>query len=218
MLIVGAKGFAKEVLEIIHKNDYVISKNKVGTIAFYDDVNSDIPNVLYEKFPVLRSIDEAKNYFANEDVRFTIGIGSPLLRKKMFHKFTDIGGIFTSTVSHIADIGSFNVQIGEGCNITSGVVITNDISIGKGCILNLNATVGHDSILEDFVEVCPNVNISGNCYIGENTFVGTSAVILPGVTIGKNCIIAAGAVVKDNIPDNVLVAGVPAVIKKNLLK
>ena len=48
MLIIGAKGFAKEVLEIFHQ------LNQLDTIAFYDDVNPGIGEFLYEAFPILK--------------------------------------------------------------------------------------------------------------------------------------------------------------------
>lgn len=53
--------------------------------------------------------------------------------------------------------------------------------------------------------------------IGDNVWVGARAVILPGVTIGNNVVVAAGSVVNRDVPDNVVVAGVPAVIKKRLI-
>ena len=52
--------------------------------------------------------------------------------------------------------------------------------------------------------------------IGDNVWVGARSVILPGVTIGNNVVIAAGAVVTKDIPDNSLVAGVPAVVKRKI--
>ncbi len=210
MLIIGAKGFAKEVLEICHHN------NLLNNLAFYDDVNDDVCGKLYNQFPVLKNIEDAKSYFINNDSRFTIGIGNPQLRKKLYEKFTQIGGKFTSTISANAIIGSYGNTIKEGCNIMSSVVITNDIIIGKGVIINQITSIGHDVVIDDFTEICPNVSISGNCSIGKNVFIGTGVIILPKVKIGNNVIIAAGSVVRENIPDNVMVAGIPAVIKKQL--
>jgi acetyltransferase-like isoleucine patch superfamily enzyme len=62
----------------------------------------------------------------------------------------------------------------------------------------------------------PGVHISGNCEIGTYTNIGTNATILPKVILGENVVVAAGAVVTKNVPDNCLVAGVPAIIKKEL--
>ena len=80
--------------------------------------------------------------------------------------------------------------------------------------LNLKVTVSHDCVIGDFVEVSPGVNIAGNCNIGNGVNIGTNATVIPKITIGVNSIIAAGAVVTKNVPPNVMVAGVPAVIKK----
>ena len=52
--------------------------------------------------------------------------------------------------------------------------------------------------------------------IGDNVWVGARAVILPGVKIGNNVVVAAGSVITKDIPDNCLVAGVPAVVKKRI--
>ena len=49
MIIVGARGFAKEVLEILYQ------LNEFENLVFYDDVNNDVPQVLYNEFPILRT-------------------------------------------------------------------------------------------------------------------------------------------------------------------
>ena len=46
--------------------------------------------------------------------------------------------------------------------------------------------------------------------IGNDVWIGAGAVILPGVTIGNHCVVAAGAVVTTDVPDDTLVAGIPA--------
>ncbi|HEX8899049.1 MAG TPA: DapH/DapD/GlmU-related protein, partial [Chthoniobacterales bacterium] len=52
--------------------------------------------------------------------------------------------------------------------------------------------------------------------ISDNVWIGMNAVILKGVTIGENSVVAAGAVVTKSVPANVVVAGNPAVITKQL--
>jgi sugar O-acyltransferase (sialic acid O-acetyltransferase NeuD family) len=210
MLIIGAKGFAKEVLEVFHQ------LNQLDNIAFYDDVNDDIGEFLYGKFPVLNNIDEVKEYFVQFGNKFTIGIGSPHLRKMLYDKFISLGGDFATTVSTSAIIGNFGNKIEEGCNIMQNVVLTSDIKIGKGSIINQISSIGHDVKIGIFCEICPNVSISGNCEIGEMSFIGTGAIILPKIKIGNNVIIGAGAVVTKDIPDNCVAVGSPAKVIRNL--
>lgn len=210
MLVVGAKGFAKEVLEILHQNQ------ETENMCFYDDISADFPDVLYDKFCVLKNEEKAKKYFAETDKRFTIGLGNPSIRYKMYLKFLDLGGIFTSTISKNTDIGSFGVKIGDGCNILSGVVISNDVTIGEGTIIYYHSIITHDVKIGKFCEISPDVKLLGRSKIGNFVKIGSGAIIFPDVVVGNNTIIAAGSVVRENIPDNVMVAGIPAVIKKTL--
>lgn len=208
MLIVGAKGFAKEVLEIFHQ------KGQTESIAFYDDVSLDVGNILYQKYQILKKEEEVLTFFTKYGNEFTIGIGNPWLRKKMEIKFKKMGGLLVSSISPYARIGNFGNQLGEGCNIMTGTIITNDIKIGTGALLNLNCTVGHDCVIDDFVELSPGVHISGNCKVGAYSTLGTNSTVLPGVKIGVNVTIGAGSVVTKDVPNNAVAFGVPAKVVK----
>lgn len=208
MIIVGAKGFAKEVLTVIYQNSTI-----ENDIYFFDNVSNDIADSLFNQFKVLKSFSEVEHVF-QKDTSFTLGLGAPKQRRNLTEKFEAAGGELYSVVSPKATIGAFGVEIGKGVSIMTGTVITSDVKIGRGALINLNCTIGHDSIINDFVECSPGVHISGGVVIGENTSIGTGAVILPKVKIGANCIIGAGSVVKEDIPDNCLVVGVPGKIKR----
>jgi len=210
MLIIGAKGFAKEVLEVLHQ------QNVLNHIVFFDNISNDVPEKLYDLYPVLKTENQVEEYFSITDCSFTIGIGNPILRKKLKDKFTNLGGIFTSTISPKTDIGNFGNLIQNGCNIMTGTIITNDVTILEGVLINLNCTIGHDSIIGNFVELSPGVHISGNCKVGDFSVIGTNSTILPKINIGKNVIIGAGSVVTKDIPDNCMAFGVPAKIIKEL--
>lgn len=210
MLIVGAKGFAKEVLEIFHQKD------ETKNLCFYDDVSSDIPDFLYNQFKVLKNEEEAQEYFEKTSPEFVLGIGNPKLRFKLTEKFQNLGGKLTSSISSFAEIGSFGIQIGEGCNILGGVKISNDVKIGRGTIIYYNSIITHDVTIGEFCEISPGATLLGRCEIGKFVKIGAGAIIFPDVKIGDNCVIAAGAVVRNDIPDNTMAAGVPAEIKKTL--
>lgn len=211
MLVIGAKGFAKEILQVLNK------KNELENLTFFDDVNIEIGTNLFNRFPIIKSENEAKKYFELIDNRFTIGVGNPDLRKLFCDKFTQIGGILTSTIAIDAEIGTFGVEIQNGCNILSGVKISNDVKIGTGTIVYYNSIVTHDVQVGDFCEISPNVTLLGRCKIGNYCKIGSGSTILPDLSIGNNVIIGAGSLVTKVIPDNVLVYGSPAKIIKYIL-
>jgi sugar O-acyltransferase (sialic acid O-acetyltransferase NeuD family) len=212
MLIIGAKGFAKEVLEVLHQ------LNQTENLAFYDDVNQDIGDYLYDKFPILKNENQVKKYFLEIDNKFTIGIGNPVLRKKLYNKFIYLGGVFTSTISTNAEIGSYDVEIDFGTNILPKAIISNSVKIAKGCLIYYNSIITHDCKIGNFVELSPNVIVLGRAQIGDFSSIGANATILPNIKIGKNVIVGAGSVVTKDVPDNCLVVGTPAIVKKELPK
>lgn len=208
MLVIGAKGFAKEILEIL------IANNIDENIFFYDDINNS-PDKLFGKYNILNSLKEAETYFNKYSNKFTLGIGNPTLRKRMFEKFSLIGGKLDSTIHPNCEIGSFDVIIGNGCNILAGVKVSNSVNIGMGTMIYYNSVITHDVNIGEFCELSPNVNILGRAEIGNYTKIYTGATILPDLKIGNNVTIAAGSVVTKDVPDNCMVAGIPALIKKH---
>jgi acetyltransferase-like isoleucine patch superfamily enzyme len=86
-------------------------------------------------------------------------------------------------------------------------------------------------IIEDDVMIAPKVSliseshpldpserkalVLGKVHIKKNAWIGAAATILPGVTVGENAVVAAGAVVSKDVPDNTVVAGVPARVIKS---
>ena len=204
MIIIGAKGLAKEVLEIFYQ------RAKIENLAFYDDVNMDNGDLLYQKFPIIKDDEGILQHFKRFNNEFTIGIGHPRLRFKLYNKFTALGGLLCSSVSPLAQIGHYDVQIGLGCNIFANSIISNSTTLGKGCIVYFNVSITHDCEIGDFVELSPAATILGRTKIGDFTQVGANATILPGVKVGKNVIIGAGAVVTKDVEDYAVVVGVPA--------
>lgn len=109
-----------------------------------------------------------------------------------------------------------------------------NINIGKNVFINFDCTflaLGGITI-EDDVLIGPKVSlitenhplnpklrkglIGKPIHIKKNAWIGANATILPGVTIGENAVIAAGAVVSKDVPDNVVVGGIPAKIIKKI--
>lgn len=203
MLIIGAKGLAKEVLEIFHQ------QNELHNLFFYDDISADVPDMFYGQFTVLRNMEQVAELFATDN-RFTIGIGKPELRSKMYQQFTQAGGQLVSAISPLAHIGHYGTNIAAGTIIMAGSFISNDVKIGLGCLINPNCTISHDTVIGDFVELSPGVQITGRCKIGDCCSIGANAIILPDTTLGSHVIAGAGAVVTKDVADGLTVVGIPA--------
>ena len=107
-------------------------------------------------------------------------------------------GDYTRIGIHNTIIGP--VTIGSHVNLAQGITVT---------ALNHNFEDKNKRIDEQGVSTKPVV-------IGDDVWIGANAVILPGVTIGKHAVVAAGAVVTTDVPDNTVVGGVPAKVIKKL--
>jgi acetyltransferase-like isoleucine patch superfamily enzyme len=111
-----------------------------------------------------------------------------------------------------------NLTIGNNCYFNFNIFLdtTGRITIGD------NVTFGHNiKILTSSHKTNLPEHRAGELYtapvvIGDGTWLSADVTILPGVTIGKGVVIAAGAVVTKDVPDNMLVGGVPAKIIKEL--
>lgn len=210
MLIIGAKGFAKEVLEVVSENE------ELQNIFFYDDLSNETPLKVFDQFEIFKNIDQAQLYFDQSDDKFTLGVGNPHIRKKLAQKFSSIGGELCSTISRNAVIGSYNVQMGVGCNVMAGAILSNDIIVGEGCIIYYGSIITHDCLIGDYVEVSPGAKVLGRVKIGNFTQIGAGATILPDIQIGENVVVGAGAVVINDVPDNSVIVGVPGRILKKI--
>lgn len=209
MIIAGAKGFAKELLEVLYR-DY-----KYQEIFFYDDLTKGQADMLFNKFKVIKTKEDLLQVLKS-NAYFALGVGIPKVRYQLNKYFTENGGIIKTILSNNISVGSFDTEINKGCTIMDGVTITNNVKIGVCSLINVNTFIAHDSVVGDFTDIAPNVTISGKCKVGDFTSIGTGSILLPNVTVGSNVMIGAGSVIKNNIPDNSLVIGSPGKVIKTM--
>jgi acetyltransferase-like isoleucine patch superfamily enzyme len=109
------------------------------------------------------------------------------------------------------------ISIGKFCLITPGVRIASasKITIGDGCMFANSAYIS-DADWHGIYDRAIPVGKTSPITLKDNVWIGDRAVVGKGVTIGKNSIVAAGAVVVKDVPDNVVVGGNPAKIIKEL--
>lgn len=189
--IVGAGGFGREVLWLIQRINNV---NLEWNIKGFIDDNKSIQNTIIDEYPVVGTIDDLENI----DGYVVIAIGNSCIKKNIVERIKSISNVKFATLVDPSAIMSSRVDIGEGSIICAGNIITVDIKIGNHVILNLDCTVGHDVVINDFVTVYPSANISGNTMIGRCSEIGTGTKIIQGTFICDNVVLGAGAtVVKD---------------------
>ncbi len=140
----------------------------------------------------------------------------------------------TNFISDKAKIGN-NVKIWHFTYVGDDTEIGDNVKIGSLVHIDYNVKIGDNSMIEGSVYIPPLSRIGKNVFIGpaasltndpyppsgkmvgitieDNVIIGSRAVIKAGVKIGKNSVVAMGAVVTKDVPENTVVIGVPAKAK-----
>ena len=202
IVILGSGDFAREVY-------YHIKDTEKGKdIVFASDENIgfiEIDN---------RHVQNISNWkFGDEYSGFIVGVGKVNIKKILVEKALEAGLKPYPTIVHPRAYVQ-DADLGKGGIICPGVMMTTNIKIGDYVIVNLNCTVGHDSIIQKYSTINPGVNISGKVNIGEMTTIGTGSVIREGILVGDNIVVGAqAAVVKHANVNGGLYVGLPANLK-----
>ena len=128
-------------------------------------------------------------------------LNSEYNKGKIYSKYLGVKFGKNVRILHLPRFGSepYLIEIGDNVTITRGV-----------------AFVNHDGGVALFRKEYPGFNVYGKIKIGNNVFIGINSIILAGVNVGDNVVIGAGSIVNKDIPDNVVVAGIPAKIIKTI--
>ncbi len=135
----------------------------------------------------------------------------------------------------LLDMKEIQARIEPGALIRDQVTIGKNAVIMMGAILNIGAVVGDGTMIDMGAVLGGRATVGKNCHIGagavlagviepasatpviveDGVLIGANAVVIEGVHIGRNAVVAAGAVVIEDVPDDMVVAGCPArVIKR----
>jgi acetyltransferase-like isoleucine patch superfamily enzyme len=129
--------------------------------------------------------------------------------------------IHSPVVIHNAGDGYANLTIGDGCylggnnylDLTGRITLEKGVSLGPGVIIMTHNRYNNNAFLEERLAHTCGVK---DVLIKEGTGIKAGALIVHGITIGKNAVVAGGAVVNRDVPDNCWVAGVPARLLKEI--
>ena len=203
IIIYGASGHGKVILDILEKNP------EVEVVGFFD-TDAAKEGVDFCGYKIRHASDEALGVAMALGVEYAvISIGDGGERLKVSVWLEGKGFKFFTAVHPSAVLGKES-QIGEGTVISATAVVNPYAKVGKHTIVNTGAAVEHDNVIGDYVHIAPGVNLGGNVEVGDFSEVFTNATVLPKVKIGAHVIVGAGAVVLRDVSDNTVVVGNPA--------
>jgi sugar O-acyltransferase (sialic acid O-acetyltransferase NeuD family) len=198
MLIFGAGGHAKVIADVMYRAG-------IACDGFFDD---NATQVSWSEAPSYGPYDPNIHPEAN----IIIAIGNNQARIAISQRITHRLGTVIDTTAHIAS----GVSIASGTVVLMGVCIQVGAQIGANVIVNTGAIIEHDAQIASGVHCCPGSVICGGAIIGEAATIGPNAVVSKGCRIGTGSVIGAGAVIIRDVPEAVLVAGVPGRIIRRL--
>ena len=180
----------------------------VDVIGFLDDAPKS--NIV-KNIPILGGIDSLpslKDRYGIESVYCPIG------NNKLRVKFLSLAkklGYKTPNYIHPSVTISPNVTIGEGVYILLGTTIMPYAIIKDYTMISMGVHLAHHSILEEGVFLSTGCNFGASIIAHKYAYCGISSTIMTGIKeLGVNCLIGAGAVVIKDVPENAVMAGVPA--------
>jgi sugar O-acyltransferase (sialic acid O-acetyltransferase NeuD family) len=209
LVVIGAGGFGREVLDVVDAVNAQTPEPAWRVLGVVDDgpTEENLARLKHRGVEFLGSTDEPLEWL--NPVHYVVGIGSPRVRRMLADRY-DAVHLRAATLVHPAATQGFDVEIGEGTVICAGVRLTTNIRLGRHVHLNLNATVGHDSTLGDFVSVNPLASVSGDCVVEDDVLIGVGAVVLNQLTVGLGAVIGGCACVVRDVSPDATVKGVPA--------
>lgn len=206
-LIIGAGTYGEVYLAYLREAGIEI-------VGFVDD-NPDLQETFVKGMPVLGRITDLEHL---KDELKVEAVYCPIGKNKLRVKFLEYAkslGYKTPCFIHSSVIMHSSVAIGEGVYILLGAKIMPYTVIDDYVMVSMNALIAHHNHLKKGTFISTGVNFGASITAHENAYIGIGATIMTGIhNLGKDCVVGAGAVVIRDVPDNAVVAGVPAKIIK----
>jgi sugar O-acyltransferase (sialic acid O-acetyltransferase NeuD family) len=207
LVVLGASGHGREVASAAAA--VAASGAAPGRVDGFLDDSPDLAGQTIGELTVLGTTDA----LAGRSARALLGVGYPETKARMVQRASGHGVEWPTLVHPAASIGD-RVVLGRGCFVQSGSVLTCDIRVGEFVTVNCGVTINHDVTIASLATLSPGAHLGGRVSVGEGAFIGIGASVKQGVTVGAWSVVGAGAAVVEDVPENAVVAGVPARVMK----
>ena len=201
----GAGGHAKVVIDILrHDPENIL----VGLL----DPKAALHGTDVEGVRVLGGDDMLASLRADGVTHAFIGLGcvGDARPRARLYDAALAAGFEPIAAIHRAAVVASSARVGRGVSIMAGAVVNPAATVGENVIVNTGAIVEHDCTLGDHAHVATGAKLASTVDVGEGGHIGVGASVRQCVRIGRYAQVGAGAVVVSDVPDRVIVVGVPA--------
>ena len=204
-IIIGAGTYGEVYLS------YLVDAG-IDVVGFLDD-NESLVGKEIRGIPVFGGVSALETLKDTHSIEAVYcPLGNNLLRVKFLEYAKELGYQTPNYIHPSVHISS-NVKIGNGVYILLGTNIMPHTVIKDYVMISMGTNIAHHSLLEEGTFISTGVNFGASIKAHKYTYIGISATIMTGVhELGENCMIGAGAVVIKDVPENAIMAGVPAKI------
>ncbi|SQI37166.1 Galactoside O-acetyltransferase [Leminorella richardii] len=195
LIIIGAGGFAKAVIDSLNYDFYEI----------YGFIDSNKEGV-HQGYPIVgKSLDDIADIYKYV---FFIAIGDPEDRDTWLRQLKFLS-LKTINIVDPTAIVSKRSKLGTCIYVGKMAIVNCDSELEDGVVINTRALIEHGNYISYCSNISTNVVLNGDVFVGYKTFIGSCSVVNGQLKIGNLSIIGSGSVVIREIPDKVVVAGSP---------
>ena len=159
--------------------------------------------------PVLTDDDELAALVTRTGAVVALAVGDDAHRVVLADWAAGAGLAMPPVVASTATV-ALSASLGDGAVVLEHAHVGPGARLGRAVVVNTAAVVEHDAVVGEGSHVAPGAVLLGGAEVGATTLVGSGARVLPGIRVGSRVVVGAGAVVASDVPDDTVVAGVPA--------
>lgn len=217
LVIFGVSNMLSDIFDCAIANGLALSKVVIHHPEQVGDRDVSLTDRIeaLSRFCAPPTVEMMGEFEPHEDEVFILGPTTPTRRElvSILHKRFKLD--FCTLVHPTAYVSPLAV-LSQGVFVGANSVIAPGVQLGSHVFINRGVTIGHDTHIGDFSRIQPGSHMGSLSRIGEGVTVGLGATVIERLHIGDNAVIGAGSVVLNDVPDNVLVVGAPARVKKSL--